>query len=90
MPYFRAPIIGTGSPDDPYRPELPPDLKGTWSALIPSDKNGHPTDTTCLVCVDADATDTSKLADSAKNPSVPDLAIPEDIRRRLTAGPARK
>jgi hypothetical protein len=62
--YFEIPIIGSGTYDDPYRPQIPEEiipLEGnpekthvnvsavTYSALIPTDSKGKPVHGTCVV-----------------------------------------
>jgi hypothetical protein len=90
MPYYRAPIIGTGTDDDPYRPDLPADLNAAWSAEIPCDKNGHPAQTHCIIFVAADADALGKLAASPKIENRADALIPASLRATLTAKPAQK
>lgn len=39
--YIKVPVIGTGTEDDPYRPDLPVEMI-EWSAHIPTDDKGVP------------------------------------------------
>ena len=47
--FIEIPIIGTGTQRDPYRPKLPVGV--TYSAYIPTGKDGRPVFSKCLVCV---------------------------------------
>ena len=62
--YFEVPIVGSGTPEDPFRPQMPQEIADhqifgkvnrlalTWSALIPTDRaTGRPIHETAIVMI---------------------------------------
>lgn len=50
MAYYECPIKGTGTVKDPYRPDKPSFIT-RWSAQIPSNSDGTPKFSNCIVWV---------------------------------------
>jgi hypothetical protein len=49
--YFIAPVVGTGTSSDPYRPKIRAN-ELSWSAFIPTGPDGHPKLPWCIAYVD--------------------------------------
>jgi len=64
--FAKVPIIGDGTRGNYYRPDVA-GLVDQWQAIIPTDKNGHPLHTDCLISV-PDWNLTDKLAAFALSP----------------------
>jgi len=88
--YYLAPVIGTGTMDDAFRPQTK-NYGGTSTAVIPSHQTtGQPLFTWALVIVDK-VDHTGLLADTAIDP-LPDISLDSKIstlsntmKNRLTA-----
>lgn len=71
--FAKVPIIGDGTRGNYYRPDVA-GLVGQWQAIIPTDKNGHPLHTDCLISV-PDWNLTDKLAAFALSPQAADALL---------------
>jgi hypothetical protein len=90
--FYLAPIIGTGTEEDPYRAHV---HGHNHSAVVPSDEQGHPLHRVALVIVSAD--DHAQLEDDPSIVPVADLAdfdipveeLPNDRKAKLEAAATR-
>lgn len=71
--FAKVLIIGDGTRGNPYRPDVA-GLVDQWQAVIPTDKNGHPLHTDCLISV-PDWKPTDKLAAFALSPQGADVLL---------------
>jgi hypothetical protein len=74
--YYLAPILGDGSPNNPYRPKTADLMRaalieGSVSSSIPSDRLGHPLHAWALVS----APDVAALRDDVDHYVLPDVEI---------------
>jgi len=83
MSWVRVAIIGTGTDDDPYRPDLPTGIE--WRAQIPSNADGSPRLADSVVWVSDD-----RDVDVRVERLSEDDAIAEMQRRVLTDGRVRR